>query len=162
MLRALCTQAATLAPGSTCKELDAPPATIDDTVQVVLGDGFHVLDRAKVPMHHSSKKAYFVALMNAFYDWDEVELKVAKDALRAGGKAEKEVEHMLFFKPSWFCACVRRRVLPPSKLYNTSRRASPDVSALGFGFQVIVSNRTRAVGGTSASAPTVVDSPCPV
>ena len=65
--------------------------------------------------------------------------------------------------PKWQAAAVKnylaeagaKGVLPPSKLYNASRRASPDVSALGYGFQVVVGNRTRAVGGTSASAPTV-------
>ena len=76
-----------------------------------------MLDRPKVPMHHPCKKAYFNAFMTAYYDWDPVMLEEAKEALRASGKSEEDIEHKLFFQPSWFCSCVRRRVLPPSKLY---------------------------------------------
>jgi len=44
--------------------------------------------------------------------------------------------------------------LPPAHFYNSPGRATPDVSALGIGYQVIVNGRTESVGGTSASAPT--------
>ena len=43
--------------------------------------------------------------------------------------------------------------LPPAALYNASGRASPDVAALGEGFQVFVNGEIKTVGGTSASAP---------
>ena len=43
---------------------------------------------------------------------------------------------------------------PPSKSFNALGRATPDVSALGEGFQVLQNGRVMAVGGTSASAPT--------
>jgi len=44
--------------------------------------------------------------------------------------------------------------LPPAGSFPAMGRATPDVSALGEGFQVLQSGRTMAVGGTSASAPT--------
>merc|ERR1711879_441778 len=44
--------------------------------------------------------------------------------------------------------------LPPSGSYPSGGRATPDVSALGEGFQVLASGRVQSVGGTSASAPT--------
>jgi subtilase family serine protease len=44
--------------------------------------------------------------------------------------------------------------LPPSDLFNKTGRATPDVAALGEGYQVITSGQTKPVGGTSASAPT--------
>merc|ERR1712019_319812 len=44
--------------------------------------------------------------------------------------------------------------LPPKGSYPAGGRATPDVSALGEGFQVLTSGRVEAVGGTSASAPT--------
>lgn len=44
--------------------------------------------------------------------------------------------------------------LPPSDLFNKTGRATPDVAALGEGYQVITGGRTQPVGGTSASAPT--------
>lgn len=43
--------------------------------------------------------------------------------------------------------------LPKQELFNATGRATPDVSALGEGYQVIVGGRAEAVGGTSASTP---------
>eukprot|EP01003_Olkasia_polycarbonata_P005718 NODE_55_length_1873_cov_108.494518_g35_i0.p1 GENE.NODE_55_length_1873_cov_108.494518_g35_i0~~NODE_55_length_1873_cov_108.494518_g35_i0.p1 ORF type:complete len:548 (-),score=152.68 NODE_55_length_1873_cov_108.494518_g35_i0:170-1813(-) len=43
--------------------------------------------------------------------------------------------------------------LPPASMYNKTGRATPDVSALGEGYQVVVGTRTMSVGGTSASTP---------
>jgi hypothetical protein len=44
--------------------------------------------------------------------------------------------------------------LPPLDMFNKAGRATPDVAALGEGFQVITGGQTQPVGGTSASAPT--------
>jgi len=44
--------------------------------------------------------------------------------------------------------------LPAAHFYNNSGRGTPDVAALGMGFQVVVSGEVQTVGGTSASAPT--------
>merc|ERR1712113_234771 len=44
--------------------------------------------------------------------------------------------------------------LPPAGSYPPGGRATPDVAALGEGFQVLASGRVESVGGTSASAPT--------
>jgi tripeptidyl-peptidase-1 len=47
-----------------------------------------------------------------------------------------------------------RGLLPPAFLFNQSNRATPDVAALGYGFQVRLNGDTISIGGTSASAPT--------
>lgn len=44
--------------------------------------------------------------------------------------------------------------LPPDGSFPRSGRGTPDVAALGEGFQVIIRGRNSSVGGTSASAPT--------
>ena len=44
--------------------------------------------------------------------------------------------------------------LPPAGSFPAQGRATPDVCALGEGFQVVQGKRVLAVGGTSASAPT--------
>jgi len=44
--------------------------------------------------------------------------------------------------------------LPDSFFYNRNGRATPDVAAMGIGYQVINGGDTISVGGTSASAPT--------
>merc|ERR1719253_1672942 len=43
---------------------------------------------------------------------------------------------------------------PPAADYNAGGRGTPDVAAVGEGFQVMISGSTQSVGGTSASAPT--------
>jgi len=61
--------AAAIHGGTTAKvatPLDAPPLSpIRDVFSSVIGDNFHMMDRPKVPVHHSSKKGYFVALQEA-------------------------------------------------------------------------------------------------
>eukprot|EP00935_MAST-01C_sp_MAST-1C-sp1_P002475 g2475.t1 len=52
-----------------------------------------------------------------------------------------------------YCRVFRAPQLPPAALYNESGRATPDVAALGEGFQVFVNGEVKTVGGTSASAP---------
>jgi hypothetical protein len=56
--------------GESCVDyLDAPPSfDITDVYSSVLGDGFHMMDRPKVPIHHAAKKGYFVALRNSWCD----------------------------------------------------------------------------------------------
>lgn len=63
-----------------------------------------------------------------------------------------------FDRPVWQAAAV-----PPflaklgttyAGLYNPAGRAVPDVSAQGYGFQVVVGGQVESVGGTSASSPT--------
>eukprot|EP00035_Acanthoeca_spectabilis_P003573 m.94115 g.94115 ORF g.94115 m.94115 type:complete len:292 (+) comp12209_c0_seq1:1412-2287(+) len=44
--------------------------------------------------------------------------------------------------------------LPPAGSFPPNGRGTPDVSALGEGFQVIADGQTQSVGGTSASSPT--------
>jgi len=44
--------------------------------------------------------------------------------------------------------------LPPHGSFSAAGRATPDVAAMGEGFQVIINGETEDVGGTSASAPT--------
>ena len=43
--------------------------------------------------------------------------------------------------------------LPPKGTYPTNGRATPDVAALGEGYQVVNNGAVESVGGTSASAP---------
>lgn len=58
----------------------------------------------------------------------------------------------------WQSAAVKNYLatatgLPDASLYNASGRATPDISALGEGYTVVVGGRTELVGGTSASTP---------
>ena len=52
-----------------------------------------------------------------------------------------------------YLATVDKDTLPPAGSFPPMGRATPDVSALGEGYQVIVRGKAESVGGTSASSP---------
>eukprot|EP01090_Pellita_catalonica_P018605 TRINITY_DN6064_c0_g2_i1.p1 TRINITY_DN6064_c0_g2~~TRINITY_DN6064_c0_g2_i1.p1 ORF type:complete len:541 (+),score=103.79 TRINITY_DN6064_c0_g2_i1:136-1623(+) len=66
---------------------------------------------------------------------------------------------LLFDRPSYQEAAVEHyfnteKDLPESFFYNAKGRGTPDVAALGIGFEVIVGGGVQSVGGTSCAAPT--------
>ena len=52
-----------------------------------------------------------------------------------------------------YLSTVNASSLPPVGSFPPKGRATPDVSALGEGYQVIIGGRAGSVGGTSASCP---------
>ena len=110
-------EAAAVAGGLNCTHLDPAPLPVTDTFSSVLGDAFHFMDRAKVPMHHESKKGYFAALSAAFFVWEPTALKVAQEALAEEGLSNEEIESKLYFNSAWFQKRVPRIIPPPSVLY---------------------------------------------
>jgi hypothetical protein len=98
--------------------LNEAPRTIEDHFSSVVGDSFHFMDRPKVPMHHDGKKGYFVALRQAWFQWDITKLAEVKATLRdERGMNDIEIEAMLYYDVDYFHDRVPRIVLPPSKLY---------------------------------------------
>jgi len=64
-----------------------------------------------------------------------------------------------FTAPTWQTAAIAQyfkvaQNLPKPTYYNASGRGTPDVSALGQGFQIMVDGKITEVAGTSCSAPT--------
>jgi hypothetical protein len=102
-----------------CPGLDEPPnpADIKDVFSCVLGDGFHLIDRPKIPVHHAAKKMYKVAFRDAMFAWNPTKLKEVKDAMREDGLDDEEIEGELYYRPAFFKACVDRCILPPRLLY---------------------------------------------
>lgn len=58
------------------------PEKIEDKFSLVLGDAFHFMDRAQVPVHHEVKKAYFMALSRAFLMFDPILLTEVKKKIQ--------------------------------------------------------------------------------
>jgi hypothetical protein len=98
--------------------LNEAPRTIEDRFSSVVGYSFHFMDRPKVPMHHDGKKGYFVALRQAWFQWDITKLAEVKATLRdERGVNNSKIEAMFFYDVDYFCVRVPHIVLPPSKLY---------------------------------------------
>ena len=100
-----------------CDELDDPPEQIEHKFSAILGDVFHAMDRTRVPVRHEYKKAYFVALMRAFFVWNQSSLDKVIEKLKQNGWSEEDVQSLLYFRPSFFRRRVERIVLSPKQLY---------------------------------------------
>merc|ERR1711862_40742 len=80
--------------------------------------------------------------------------EMATDQFGSGGGFSKDFDA---FKAQQSAVAHYLKVakdLPPAGAFPPTGRATPDVSALGEGFQVIAVGEVQSVGGTSASTPT--------
>merc|ERR1712183_1149783 len=80
--------------------------------------------------------------------------EMATDQFGSGGGFSKDFDA---FKAQQSAVAHYLKVatdLPPAGSFPPTGRATPDVSALGEGFQVIAGGEVQSVGGTSASTPT--------
>jgi hypothetical protein len=103
-----------------CKHLsDSPsPNDIPNVWSCILGDAFHAMKRIITPMHHDAKKAFFVALRDAFFIWDEEKLAELMAHMRDDdGMTQDEIDNKMMFSPSLFTDCVPRYIPPASLLY---------------------------------------------
>jgi hypothetical protein len=98
-------------------KLPTVPEKIPLKWSAVLGDGFHVLALVKVPEKHELKKAFKIALMKAFYAYDEKKLASVIDTLKSQGWTEREIESTLYYRPAFFSKRVERTCLPNRQLY---------------------------------------------
>ena len=75
---------------------------IDDTFHAVIGDAFHMLNRIRVPVRQCCKKAFFVALSEAFFVWEPTMLKKVSERLRRAGWTEEAIEAKRYFNRRFF------------------------------------------------------------
>ena len=68
-------------------------------------------------MHHDCKKAYFVALRNAWFIFDSTKLEEVKAVLRQKGKSDEDIEAVMYYNFAYFRERVPRIVPPPSVHY---------------------------------------------
>jgi hypothetical protein len=70
------------------------------------------------PMDHEAKKAFFVALRDAFFVWDKDKLEELMRHMREdNGLSQEDIEKKMLFSPTLFTDCVNRYIPPPSLLY---------------------------------------------
>lgn len=74
------------------------------------------MKRTRVDVKNEYKRAYYVALMWAWFQWDEQKLEEVKATL-AHGFTNKDIDTLIYFNPSFFASCVKRMALPPPQLY---------------------------------------------
>ncbi|KAL7529638.1 hypothetical protein ACHAXR_003072, partial [Thalassiosira sp. AJA248-18] len=75
------------------------------------------MNRTRVPTKHEAKKAFFVALKNAFLVWNPVKKKELEDGMRASGMSEKEIKAQEYYHPQVYNKCVDRCAPSPKILY---------------------------------------------
>eukprot|EP00956_Cyclotella_meneghiniana_P022745 scaffold43394_cov22-Cyclotella_meneghiniana.AAC.1 len=102
-----------------CEWLPEPPKAdeIQDVFSPLLGDVFHAMQRPYVPVQHEAKKGYFVALQNAFFDWNKDQMTELRNKLSDSGLSDGDIEKMKYYNSRLFTGCVEREVPPPSCLY---------------------------------------------
>ena len=71
----------------------------------------------KVPTRHEVKKAYFVALRDAWFLWNTERLATVEANLRAVGSTQADIDAMFYYRFSYFRKRVERVVPPPSVHY---------------------------------------------
>ena len=84
----------------------------------ILGSGFHAGHRIIALVNHCHKKAFFVALSEAMYAWDECDMRSLEEALRENvDMSSHDFSLFCYFCRRYFLKRVKRHCLPPSKLY---------------------------------------------
>jgi len=93
------------------------PTEMRDKFSAVMGDVFHAMDRTKIPHQHEAKKAYFVALREAFFVWNQSKLKQLEERMVESGYTIEEVRRRKYFNSELFRGCVDRHLPAPTILY---------------------------------------------
>ena len=99
-------------------KLPTPPSSIEDKFSSVIGDGFHFMDRTKVPTNHCWKKSFYAALQEAFFSWNPEMLLNIKNKMKLKyNLTDEELDADMHFKVRWWQQRAFRKILPPSILY---------------------------------------------
>jgi len=88
-----------------------------------------------------------------FVDQQPGQEEMAVDQFGSGGGFSKMFDAFLAQKVAVAKYLDSATGLPPQSMFSAGGRATPDVAALGEGYQVVVDGKVYPVGGTSASAP---------
>ena len=87
--------------------LDAPN---DQVLSRILGHAFHVMDRVKVPINHCFKPAYFMALREAIFVMNPVDVQNVRGCYNLDDKVWR---NKLAFDFRFIAKRIRRRIPPP-------------------------------------------------
>lgn len=107
-----------MARSMTSDKLDNPPSEINNCFQAVSGDVFHLMSRPKISARTPLRKTYKVALMEAWFVWDNITFDNIVEALKKEGpRSDDDIKKLYFFNTALFLACCARTAPPPSILY---------------------------------------------
>ena len=98
--------------------LSAPPTVVEDKFSAVLGDGFHCMQRIRVPTNYYCKKRFHVSLREAFFSWDPDILQKVKDKkIKIYTLSDDDIDSDMCFNADWWQERVFRKISPPSLLH---------------------------------------------
>ena len=99
-------------------KLDDAPEKVKDKFSAILGSGFHLKHRltATISKKHSNLKAFYAALSEALYAWDDEDMERLYDAILADSRnlEQKSFKLLRYYRRRFFVARVKRYCLPPS------------------------------------------------
>jgi hypothetical protein len=87
----------------------------------VLGDAFHFIDRPKIAVHHSVKKAYKQAMGEAWLPYHKDYISEVYTALLTAGMTAEQIKRKRFWKPRWFRRRCPAYAPKPEVLYKRVR-----------------------------------------
>lgn len=153
---------------------DADRSTIEDNLAKIAAKGISVLfasgdsgsgytkdffkGAALYPSWPASSPWVTAVGATRFVDQKVGQPEMATDQFGSGGGFSDDfaesphAEYQKSFVQTFFSTAPQSG-LPPANMYNATGRGTPDVSAVGEGYQVIVDGQANSVGGTSASTP---------
>ncbi|KAL7535665.1 hypothetical protein ACHAXR_006652, partial [Thalassiosira sp. AJA248-18] len=122
IIRAAILQTGEARPGKDllkCKGLsEAPsPSSINNKFSSVLGDIFHAISRTKVPTKHEAKKAFKVAMQDAFLIMNPAKVKELEANMRTAGMTDDDIKNARYYSHRIYRECVDRCAPPPQILY---------------------------------------------
>ena len=77
------------------------------------------MNHTKVHVKHEAKKAFCVAIMNAFLVWNPKKLKNLKDKMKVEGLSDNKIrtQQQQYFNHRLYCDCIDGYVLSPQVSY---------------------------------------------
>jgi hypothetical protein len=116
----------------SCKTEEELNQDDGDDDGALLGSPFHAIHRFKLMMKHYHRKAFYVALCEAFFQWNEHDLTILEATLAGKKKMDSKAIYLCrYFKRKYFSKRCRRICLPPSRLYWRRRICLPPHDYIG-------------------------------
>ena len=95
----------------------------------MVGNIFHAMDKTNVPVKHEARKAFFMALHNAYLLWNKNKIEELEGNMTVAGMAEDKIKQERHHLPALYHRCVDWCVL---HLKESCIRVQAVYAAMGY------------------------------